>query len=106
MGMTDWGVKIHRYGSRAERENNRIPTCIEVTMRLSGEAARTFLLDSKYRIRFTDEAIEFIDTAGAGVTQRVVRGLVREFNAGDAEALSIARANAMNSLKQAEYTGL
>lgn len=75
------GLMLHRYGSQAERSRNRIPDCIRYTLRLNGENAVTSMIDGRFRIQMTDDALEFIDTAGAGVVMRVARGVLREFSA-------------------------
>lgn len=70
-----------RYGSKEERERNRIPDCIRYTLRLSGEKAISSQIDGRFHIRMTDDGLEFIDTAGAVVVCHVSRGLIREFSA-------------------------
>lgn len=75
-------MAIHRYGSMKEREENRIPFGIRTTIRRSGQAAASVeTIDGCYRVRFTESAVEFIDTRGAGVVSTIERGLVREFEA-------------------------
>ena len=73
---------LHRYGSKKERESNRIPDGIKVRMRLNGQP-KYFdrVIDGKYRFHFTDGALEVIDTAGAGVVESTPIGMVRFFSA-------------------------
>jgi hypothetical protein len=72
---------IHRYGSRKEREDNRIPFGIRVTTRTNGNVAGTETIDGKYRLVMTEEALEYVDTAGAGVRFSIPRGMLRDFSA-------------------------
>lgn len=75
---------LHRYGSVKEREQNGIPAGIFLVIRRNGEKEPwSRIIDGKYRIRYTDSAVEIIDTAGAGVVESHPLGMVRYLRAED-----------------------
>lgn len=76
---------MYRGGSLKDRETNRIPRGIVVTTRLNGQDEQTRIIDGKYRLIFTDSALEFYDTCGAGVVESIPRGILREFEAMESE---------------------